>query len=82
MRSLKITKPLNQKQAIELKAKMPEDAEIYADGKFFKSNGYGTGLLAWSETLNRWIMWLHPETECEVFTKDEILNTAAELVKE
>lgn len=73
----KISKPLTKENAILLLEKMPVDAEIFSEGKFFKSNQSGTGLLAWSETLNKWIMWLHKESKpVEVFTHLEIINAS------
>ena len=50
---------LTQKDVQQILAEMPDDAEAYFEGKYFKSNEYKTGILAWSKILNKWISWLH-----------------------
>ena len=60
---------LTPKLAHALLAEMPVgDFEIFYDAefkKFLKRNEHG-GLIAWSKTLQKWIMWLHPSDNCSV----------------
>lgn len=57
------TKTLTQKDAQQILEDMPDDAEVYFEGKYFKSNEYKTGILAWSKILNKWILWLHEKPQ-------------------
>lgn len=66
---MKIEAELTPTFAHELLAKMPVgDFSLYYGArtkKFFRSNEHG-GTIAWSETLQKWIMWLHPTDPLEV----------------
>lgn len=65
----KINDLLTPKLAHALLAEIPVgDFEIYYDAefkKFLRRNEHG-GLIAWSKTLQKWIMWLHPSDNYSV----------------
>lgn len=63
----KINNLLTPKLAHALLAEMPVgDFDIYYDAefkKFLRRNEHG-GVMAWSKTLDKWIMWLHSSDNC------------------
>ena len=65
----KINNLLTPKLAHALLAEMPVgDFDIYYDAefkKFLRRNEHG-GVIAWSKTLDKWIMWLHSSDNCSV----------------
>lgn len=72
---------LTPKYAQSLLERLPKNLEnsyySASTGKFFKHNEHGR-LLAWSETLNKWFLWLHPVDPLEVhWSQQEIQNSAA-----
>lgn len=56
---LNVATPLTKVDAQNILEKMPPDAEMYSEGKYFKFNEHKTGVLAWSDVLGKWILWLH-----------------------
>ncbi|AMW80604.1 hypothetical protein AMD27_16945 (plasmid) [Acinetobacter sp. TGL-Y2] len=52
-------KPLSSEDARHLLKIRPRGTEIFFNGNFFIFNSKKTSYLAWSATLQKWIIWLH-----------------------
>lgn len=76
----KLDNQLTPRFAHKLLSEMPSgDQSLYYDawyGKFFKHDEFG-GLIAWSVTMGKWILWLHEKNYKSVHWEINHIQTIA-----